>query len=199
MSLPTSFQARKQGSWYALLRLFNNHLFRYETSTGASLWKAWFHPTKEIIPAWWRTITGPSITHTTSTSLVSLTLPVWPSGASLRQLDSLEPVAASLVSPHTLGRVDVFSFFLSPSHCLGRILPHLTVFCFLISQVLCFWCEDPHGSQASPCVTWTCCKGCQCLESGGYSAHGRVPGNGYGSAVGEHFRKKGNRVTLAEE
>lgn len=50
------FKLRKQMIWYSVLRWLNNHLyfyfFRYETSTGALLWKVWSHLTKAIIPAW---------------------------------------------------------------------------------------------------------------------------------------------------
>lgn len=120
------FKSRKQSAWCSVLRLFNNHLSshlcRYETSTGALSWKAWSHPTKEIIPVWWRTITGPSITRTTLMLLVSLLLPERQPRASLLQLYSFEIVKVSLVSPHAFRRLGLFSFFLNTRYHLGRIL-----------------------------------------------------------------------------
>lgn len=112
-----------------MLRLLNNHLsfdlFRYGTSTGVLLWRAWSHLTKAIIPVWWRTSMALSITRTTLMLLVSLLLPEGQLYARLLQRDSFNPAKVSLVSPHGLRRETVgsFSFFLNVSCCLRRILP----------------------------------------------------------------------------
>ena len=143
-------------------------LCRYETSIGASLWKAWSHLTKEIIPAWWRTITGPSITRTTSTLWVSLPLPECQPCAILLQLDSFEVVKVSLLPPCAFRRVGLFSFFLNTGCHLRRMLLSFDSVLFLTSWVTCVY-HGPLGSQASSCVMWMWCEMCWCFGSWDFS------------------------------
>lgn len=144
------FKSRKHSTWYSVLGLLNNRLcfdlFRYETSTGASLWKAWSHLTREIIPVWWRMNTGPSITRTTWMLWVSLPLLAWRLHTSPFLLDSFESV--NVKSCFSQKFQESWFILILSTIILEGCFCHLTMFCFPGSQGL--WAlHDPHGSQAS--------------------------------------------------